>query len=145
MKSGTDAVDPVQNPILKDTTVEATMTPTETIPGHTTGTAEDITGVLPISHAQMPINITLAMTPHIGDHYHTEVLQLTLETAADHNLNKHIKQPRRLHTKIHHDPGNSTVLHTARNSRVTIDDPQMDFYSSDDYSSDSEEDSDHLN
>ena len=32
-----------------------------------------------------------------------------------------------------------------RNSRVTTDDPQTDFYSSDDHSSDSEEDSDHLN
>ena len=36
-------------------------------------------------------------------------------------------------------------IHTKRNPRVTIDDPQMDFYSSDDHSSDSEEDSDHLN
>ena len=35
--------------------------------------------------------------------------------------------------------------HAMRNSRVTIDDPQMDFYSSDDHSGDSEEDSNHLN
>ena len=35
--------------------------------------------------------------------------------------------------------------HTKRNSRVTIDDQQMDLYSSDDNSSDSEEDLDHLN
>ena len=35
--------------------------------------------------------------------------------------------------------------HTKRNSRVTIDDIQMDYYSLDDHSSDSEEDSDHLN
>ena len=36
-------------------------------------------------------------------------------------------------------------MHTKRNTRVTIDDPQMDFYSSADNSSGSEEDSDHLN
>ena len=36
-------------------------------------------------------------------------------------------------------------MHTKRNSRVKIDDPQPDFYSSDDNSSGSEEDSDHLN
>ena len=60
----------------------------------------------------MPIHIALTMIPHIGDHPHTEALQLTLETAADHNLIQHINQPRRPHTKIHHDPGNATVLHT---------------------------------
>ena len=59
------------------------MTPTEAIPGHTTGTADTITGVLPGTHAQMPIHITLVMTPHIGDHPHTEAFQLTLGTAAD--------------------------------------------------------------
>ena len=32
-----------------------------------------------------------------------------------------------------------------KSPRVTIDDPQMDVYSSEDNSSDSDEDSDHLN
>ena len=36
-------------------------------------------------------------------------------------------------------------LHDKRNPRVMIDDPQMDFYSSNDNSSDSEDDPDHLN
>ena len=40
MKSGTDAVGLGYNPILTDTTAEATVTPTEAIPGHTTGTAD---------------------------------------------------------------------------------------------------------
>ena len=44
MKSGTDKVGLGHNPILTDTTAEATMTPTEAIPGHTTGTADAITG-----------------------------------------------------------------------------------------------------
>ena len=36
-------------------------------------------------------------------------------------------------------------LHHKRNPRVTIDNPQMDLYSSEDYSSDSEDDTDHIN
>ena len=114
MKSGTDAVGLGHNPILKDTTAEATVPPTEVIPDHTTGTADAIVGVLPNAHAQMPIHITLATRPNIRDYPCTEALQLTLETAADHDLNQHIYQPRRPHTKIHHDPGNPTVLHTLR-------------------------------
>ena len=62
-ESGTDAVGLGHNPILADTTAEATMTPTETIPGHTTETADTITGLLTGTNAQMPIHITLAMTP----------------------------------------------------------------------------------
>ena len=38
MKANTDAVGPDQNLILTDTIGKATMTPTETIPGHVTGT-----------------------------------------------------------------------------------------------------------
>ena len=102
------------NPILTDTTAEATMTPTEAIPGHTRGTADTITGVLPDSHTQLPIHIALTMTPHIRDHPHTEALQLTIETTADHNLVQHISQPKRPPTKIHHNPGNPTVLHTLK-------------------------------
>ena len=123
MKSGTDAVGLDHNPILIDTTAEAALTPTEAISGHTTETADVITGVLLGNHAQMPIHIALAMTPHIRDHLCTEALQLTLETTADHNLDQHINQPRKPYTKIYHNPGNS----------------------SDDYSRDLEEDSDHLN
>ena len=141
MKANTDAVSSYHNLILADTIAEATMTPTETIPGHVTGTVGTITGVLPSTHTPMPIHIALTKTPHIKDYPHTEVLQLTLETTADHDLDQHINQPGRLCTKIHHDPGNPTVIHTLR---VTIDDPQMDFYSLDDRSSDSEDDSDHL-
>ena len=52
------------------------MTPTETIPGHATGRADAITGVLPGAHTPMPLHITLAKTPHIRDHLHAEVLSL---------------------------------------------------------------------
>ena len=114
MKSGTDTVGLGHNPIITVTTAEAVGTPTEAIPGHTTRTADTVAGVLPGAHAQMPIHIALATTPHIGDHPCTEAIQPTLETAAGHDLDQHINQPRRPHTKIHHDPGNPTVLHTLR-------------------------------
>ena len=114
MKSDTDAVDPDHNPILTDTIAEAAMTPTETIPGHSTGTADAITGVLPSTHTPMPIHITVTKTPHIGDYLCTEVVELTLETTADHNLGQHISQPRRPYTIIHHDPGNPTVIDALR-------------------------------
>ena len=114
MKTSTDVVGLDHNPILTDTTAEATVTPTEAIPGDTTGTADAITGVLPSTHTQMPIHIALAMTPHFRDHPCTDTLQPTLETAADHDLNQHIHQPRRPHTKIHLNPGNPKVIHTLR-------------------------------
>ena len=57
MKSGTDAVGLGHNPILTDTTVEDAMTPTEASPGHTTGTADAIAGVLPDAHTQMSIHM----------------------------------------------------------------------------------------
>ena len=72
MKADTDAVGPDDNLILTDTIAEANMTPTETIPGHATGTADATTEVLPGTHTPMPIHIALAKTPHIGDHLHTE-------------------------------------------------------------------------
>ena len=109
MKSGTDAVGLGHNLILTDSTVEATMTLIEAVPGHTTVTADTNTGVFPGPHAEMPIHITLTMTPQIRDHLHTEALQHTLETAAACNLDQHINQPRRPHTKTHHDPGHPKI------------------------------------
>ena len=113
MKEDTDAVDPDHNLILTDTKAEATMTPTETIQGHATGTVNATMGVIPSAHTPMPIHITPAKTPHI-DHPHTEALQLTLETAAYLNPAQHTNQPGRPHTKIHHDPGPPMVIHTLR-------------------------------
>ena len=70
MKADTDAVITIPSP--QGTIAEATMIPTETIPGHATRTSGTITGVLPSTHTPMPIHITLAMTPHIRDHLHKE-------------------------------------------------------------------------
>ena len=54
------------------------------------------------------------MIPYIRDHPCAEALQLTIQTAADHNLDQYINQLRSPHTKMHHNPENLTVLHTLR-------------------------------
>ena len=59
-----------------------------------------------------------------------------------HTLNQPTGQIRKPHIRIHQIPEDPKVMHTLRNSRVTIDDPQPDLYSSDDNYSGSKEDSD---
>ena len=79
MKTGTDAVDPDHNHIIKDTAAKATITPTEAILGHTIGTPGDITGVVYTNHTQTLIHTALTVTPHIEGHLHTGAHQLTHE------------------------------------------------------------------
>ena len=86
------------------------------------------------------------MTPHTADYLCTGAHQLTQETTEDHALNQPTNQLGKVYTNLYHNPEDPKLkTHTERNSGVTIYNPQMDFYSSDDHSSDSEEDSDHLN
>ena len=146
MKTGTDTVGLDHNPILADTTAKVAMTHTEAFPGHITGTTEDITGVVPDDHTQTLVHSILAATLHIKDYLHTGAHQITTEITADHVLDQPTIQLRKPHINLHHIPEDHKVKHIPKkNSGVTIDDPQMDFYSSDNHSSDSEEDSDHLN
>ena len=114
MKIGIDAVGLDHNPISTDTTAEVALTPTEAIPGHITGIAEDITGVLHDAHTQVLIHIILAMTPHITDHLHTEALQLTLEIAADYTHNQPANPPRKPCTNLHHIAEAHKVKHTPK-------------------------------
>ena len=146
MKKGTDEVGLDLSPIIIDTTAKVTMIPKQAIPGHTTGTTDDVIGVVHDAHIQVLIHIILTMTLHTTDHLHIGALQLTPETTADHTLNQPYKPAKKTsHQSSSQSRRPQCRAHTKRNLRVTIDDPQMDFYSSDDNSSDSEEDSDHLN
>ena len=146
MKTGTDTVGLDYNPILADITAKVIMTPTVVIPGHTAGITDDITGVVHDTHTQPLTHIILTVTLHIADLLHIEALQLTPEITADHTLNQHTNPPGKVYTNLlSHSQRPQGKTPTKRNSRVTIDDPQTDYYSSDDHSSDSEEDSDHLN
>ena len=121
------------------------MIPTEATPGDIIGTA-DITGILHDTHTQTLISTVLIMTLHIEGHLHTEAHQFTHEITADHALDQPTDQLRKTsHQNSSHSRRSHDNMHPKRNSRVTIDHLQTDFYSSDDNSSGSEEDSDHLN
>ena len=137
-KTGTDTVGLDHNPIPTDTTAKVTMNPTEDVPGHTTGITDDNTGVVDDAHTQALIHIILTITHHIADHLHIGALQLTPETTADHPLDQPTNPPQKPHTMLHHIPEDHKVKCTPKNSRVITDDSKMDFYSSDDHSSDSE-------
>ena len=64
MKMGTDTVGLDHSPILIDITAKVAMTPTEAIPGHTSGTTDDITGVVHATHIQALIHIVLTVPEH---------------------------------------------------------------------------------
>ena len=122
------------------------MTPTEAVQGHTTEMKDDITEVVHDSHTHPLTPIILTVTLHIAYHLDIEAHQLTPEIAADHTLDQHKKPTRKSsHQSSSHSQTLQAKIHTIRNLRVPKDDPQMDYYSLDDHSHDSEEDSDHLN
>ena len=85
-----------------DTTAKVTMIPTETIPGHTTGTIDNIIGVVHNTHIQVLIHTILTKTLHTADHLHIGALQLTPETEANHTLNLPTNQLRKAHTNLLH-------------------------------------------
>ena len=54
------------------------MTPTEAIPGHITGTTDNVTGVVHDAHTGVLTHIILATTPHTTDHLHMCNLMICL-------------------------------------------------------------------
>ena len=109
-------------------------------------TTRDPTEVVHTDSIPILLHTTLAATPCIKDPPLIEAYQPIHEITANHALSQPIGQLRKPHIRIcpiPEDPMENT--YNKKNPRVTIDDPQMDFYSSEDNSSDSEEDSDHLN
>ena len=114
MKTGTNAVDPDHNHIIKDTASKVAITPTEAVLGHTIGTPGDITGVVHTNPAQTLIPTILAITPHIKGHLHTGAHQLIHEIAADHTFNQHTGQLRKPCIRVHHIPEDLKVTHTLK-------------------------------
>ena len=102
MKTGTNAVDPDHNHIIKGTTAKVATTPTEAILGQTMETTGDITGVVHTDHAQAHIYTILTTTPHIEGHLHTGAHQLTHKNTADHALNQHKGQLRKPCIRIYY-------------------------------------------
>ena len=138
----TDAVGLDHNPILTDTTAPVAMIPTEAIPGDIAGATDNITGIFHDVHTQVHIHTNLTVTLHVQGHLHTAAHQLLHKITAVHALDQPTGKLGKPHIRIYHIPEDPMVM---GNSRVTINDPQTDVYSSDDNSSGSEEDADHLN
>ena len=103
MKTGTDTVGLDHNPIIADTIAKVAMTSTEAVPGNTTGTTDNITGVVHDAHTQVLIHIIHAVTLHTTDHLHIGALQLTPETTADHTLDQPTNWVRKACTNLHHN------------------------------------------
>ena len=120
------------------------MNHTEDVPIHIIETLDITTGVL--HDTPTPVIIIATVTPIIADHLHTGAHQPTLRIRADHIPVQCTNQVSKLHINLQCVPADLLdKLHHKRSPRFIIDDPQMDFYSSEDNSSDSEDDWDHLN
>ena len=91
MKTGTNAVDPDHNHIIKDTAAKVTITSTEAI---------------------LLISTILTMSPHIEGHLYTGTHQLTHEITAGHALGQPTGQLRKLCIRIHHILEEPKVIHT---------------------------------
>ena len=74
------------------------MTPTEAILSQSIETVDTFIEAL---HDAVTVLITFAVTHHIKDHPHTEVLQLIPEITADPDHILHINQVRKHHTNLH--------------------------------------------
>ena len=132
------------SPIPVDIAATVTMIPTEDIPGHIIETIDVTTGVL--HDALTPVLIFPTVTPDIADNLHTGAHQLILRTKADHDHIQHKNQVRKPCINLQCVPAELKINHMIkRNPRVMTDDPQTNFHSSNDISSDSEDDPDHLN
>ena len=84
-------------------------------------------------------------TPHHRSSMHRSSSAYSRDHSRTYSRSAYKPTKKTSHQSSSHSRRSQAKTHTKRNSRVTIDDPQMDYYSLDDHSSDSEEDSDHLN
>ena len=152
MKTGTEEVIPGHSHIFTDTIDQVIMTYAETIPGHDIGiiaTTPRVAHDPPVPHTE-GIAIDPTMTHHIdptADHPCTEVPHHTTPEIEVNHIHIHPTMPQDKicigHTCT---PGRAqSKPHHKRNTRVNIEDPHTVYYNSDDHSSDSGEETDHLN
>ena len=81
------------------------------------------------------------MTCHTGDLHHIEAYQPTPEIVAGPDHMHHINPVEMPHLNPHPSSSRTTVKpQDKKQKKVTIDNPQSDYYSSDNTSSDSEDD-----
>ena len=86
MKTGTDTVGLDHNPIITDTTAKVAMIPTEAIPGHTTGTTDDITGVVHTClHSSTYTHHSHCDTPHCRSSSHRSSSAYSRDHSRSHS------------------------------------------------------------
>ena len=143
-RTGTDTVDQGHSPIPTDIAVTVTMVPTDYIPGHIIETIDTIIGALHDSP-----HFSTYCSCHDTLHYRSSSYWSSSASSQDHSksCSHSAYKPSKttLHKSLSHPSRTPSNSQDKRNPRVMIDDPQMDFYSSDDNSNDSDDDQDHLN
>ena len=149
MKAGTGEVVPGHNDIFTDIAAQVIMTHIEATPGHDTGIIATSPGVA--HNAQVPHTWVTAIYPatthHIdptADHPHRSSSSYHSRDQSRSCSHPSYKSSRRdLHRS--HSSRSQSKPHHKRNPRVKMEDPHMDYYSSDDRSSNAGEETDHLN
>ena len=148
VKTGTCQIDPDHNLTLTDITAQVITIHTEATCSHHIRIIAATTGAAHDAHTP-PIKVTAInpavahYTNHITGHPHIEVLQLTTpEITVDHKPSyKSSKQD--LHRS--HSSRSQGKPHLKKNPGVKVEDPPMEYYSSDEHSTDSGEEVSHLN
>ena len=129
-KTGTNAVDPDHIHIIKDITATVAVIPTEAILGHATGTTDDITEATHDAHTQ---STYIQHSHHGTTHRRSSSHRSSSAYSQDHSRSCSQSMHRPAKKTLHQNSSNSRRsqgnTHTRRNSGVTIDDPQPDFYS----------------
>ena len=119
-----------------DIKVTATIIHTEVIPDHITDTTTEV-----LDDTITPALIAIAVTCHTRDHPHVEVYHPIPEIIAGPDHTHCISPSKNTSSKSSSSSSRTTVKPQDRKQkRVMGDDPQSDYYSSDDISSDSEDD-----
>ena len=134
--TGITGPDPSHIPAIAAVTVRIAHTHTEATPDHITDT---LTEALHITITQALIITTATHHPeghpHTEAHPHTHGITADLEHSTPHKLNKTTS------SKPLSSSSRTTVKHQdMKHKKVTIDEPQSEYYNSDDASSDSEDD-----
>ena len=133
-----------------DTTAQVIMIPIEATLDHDIGIITIITGVThnaPMPHTGV-IAIHLAMTlqrPQHRSSMHRSSSYHSRDRSLLHLQPSYKSSQQDSHRSHLHSSRSQSKPHCKKSTRVKIEDPHPDYYSSDDHSSDSGEDMDHLN
>ena len=151
MRTGTGKVIQDYNLIFTDIAAWVAMIHTEAIPGHDIGITEATSGVSHDAHAPH-IEITAIgptmthFTNLITDYPHIEVLPAyhSRDHSRSHSNPSYKSSRWDSHRSQSHSSRSWGKPDLKKNPRVKKEDPQMDYYGSDEHSSDSGEEADHL-